>query len=80
MPPDALREFHKASLELSRRIVELAESQDPDGLARFTHVKADSATFEYLEELGRAEVEMERVVTGLDPEIHVYLSESRCGD
>ena len=78
VPPDALREFHEVTLELVRRIVELAESQDPDGLALFTHVKADASTSESLEKLGLAEVEVERVVTGLDPEIHAYFLENRC--
>ena len=80
MPPDALREFHKAALELFTRIVELAESQDPDSIALPTHMKFDSSAFESLEELDRIKVDVERTLMGLDPEIHAYFSENRCGE
>ena len=69
-----------------RTIAELARSQDPDGVALYTHLKVDpltlrlaSSTLATLEEQTRLEVEMERVVMGLDPEILAYFSENSCG-
>ena len=86
-PPDSLSEFHEATLGLFKTIAELAGSQDPDGIALYTHLKVDpltlqlaSSTMAALEEQARIEVEVERILTGLDPEILAYFSENSCGE
>ena len=86
VPPDALSEFHEVTLALFRTIVGLAVSQDPDGVALYTHLKVDpitlqlaSSTLATIEEQARLEVEVERILMGLDPEILAYFSENSCG-